>query len=596
MSFPAVRAQESVKETVARIEEAAEICRSILARTPDNPTYLGLMGVIECKAGRPAQAEKWFSKALAIMPDSPETLCSFALAIIMQKHFQRAIPLLKRATEIKADFAPALEHLANAYKECGNLVEAARVYERLLALRPEDVQILYKLAIVSKDLGNLGAARNYCERAVNREPSNPYCINNLGILCYMMADYNGALNCYRRALEFKPDYPEALSNMSILMQEMGAFDKALDFSARALTLRPDYPEALNNLGISLKDTGRLEKSIEVLRRAAALNQADPEIAYNLSLALLAAGNFEEGWRLHEARWKTRFLKDAYRKYPQPVFNGEGRQGQVLFIYQEQGFGDSLQFCRYASMAAAMGFRVVLEVQYPLVRLMKSLEGIEAVIASPEEAGDFDCHCPMMSLPLAMGAKFETIPDRVPYLRADEKEIFKWAGRLVPMSGQKPRVGLVWAGSARRHLPSLAMTDRRRSISPNMLAPLLQNKNIAFFSLQKEGPKAPQAFGLIELMEECEDFADTAALISNIDLVITVDTAIAHLAGALGKPVWVMNRFDSCWRWQRQSDKTPWYPTMKLFHQPEAGDWESVVRRIAYELARMFPRSSNQLIV
>jgi tetratricopeptide (TPR) repeat protein len=468
-----------------------------------------------------------------------------------------------------------------------------RIYERLLALAPEDVQILYKLAIVSKDLGNLGAARDYCQRALNREPSNPYCMNNLGIICYMMADYDGALDCYRSALEHKPDYPEALSNMSILMHEMGAFDKALDFSSRALALRPDYPEALNNLGISLRDSGKLDQAIELFRRAAALNPNDPEIAYNLSLALLAAGNFEEGWRLHEARWKTRFLKDAYRKYPKRVFNGEGRHGEVLFVYPEQGFGDTLQFCRYASMAAARGFRVVMEVQRPLVALMKTLQGIEAVIASPENPGDFDCYCPMLSLPLAMGATLETIPDKVPYLRADEKEIFKWAQRLAPMSGQKPRIGLVWAGSARLHLTSLAMTDRRRSISPTMLEPLLKNKNIAFFSLQKEGPKAPQALGLIDFMEECRDFADTAALISNLDLVITVDTAVAHLAGALGKPVWMMNRFDSCWRWQRQSDKTPWYPTMKLFHQPEAGDWKSVIGRMDCELSRMFVRSQNQ---
>ncbi len=590
MSLPADRVQDPLNESVDRLGEAARICRSILDQSPDNPTYLALMGVIECKSGRPAQAEKWFCKALSIMPDSPETLCNFAMAIIMQKQFRRAIPLLKRAAEIMPDFVPALRHLADAYKESGNLVEAGRTYERLLALSPEDVQLLYKLAIVSKDLGNLGAARDYCQRAVNREPSNPYCMNNLGIICYMSADYKGALDCYRRALELKPDYPEALSNMSILMQEMGAFDKALDFSARALALRPDYPEALNNLGISLKDTGRLDQAVQALRKAAALNQTDPEIAYNLSLALLAAGNFEEGWRLHEARWKTRFLRNSFRKYPQPVFDGGGGQGQVLFIYPEQGFGDTLQFCRYATMAAQKGFRVVLEVQRPLVRLMKSLEGIEAVIAGPEEAGDFDCHCPMMSLPLAMGAKFETIPDRVPYLGADEKEISKWARRLAPLSPQKPRIGLAWAGSARLHLPSLAMTDRRRSISPTMLEPLLQNKTIAFFSLQKEGPKAPQALGLIDLMQECADFADTAALISNIDLVITVDTAIAHLAGALGKPVWVMNRFDSCWRWQRQSDKTPWYPTMRLFHQPEAGDWESVIRRMDCELARIFPPS------
>lgn len=573
-----------IDETRDRVEEAGRICRALLAETPDNATYLQLMGIIECKLGRPAESEIWFRKSLALSPDSPEILCSYALAIIMQEEFARAIPLLKRAIEIEPDFTTAFHHLGNAYKESGNIAEAVSAYEKVLVLKPDDTEMLYNLAVIAKDRGRLPEARAYCERGIALDPSNPFWIICLGVIYYMMGDYGRAVICYRKALELKPGCPEALSNLSVLADEMGASEQALDYSRQALALQPEYPEGLNNLGNALKAAGKLEEAVEVLRRAVRLNETDPEIQYNLSITLLAAGNFEEGWPLYETRWQTRHLKHLHRKYPQPLWHGEAAEGRVLFIHHEQGMGDTLQFCRYAPMATARGLRVVMEVQQPLVRLIKSLEGVETVTARPEEPAAFDFHCPMMSLPRVMQTRLETIPDTAPYLTADEKEVLEWRKRLEPLASGKPRVGLVWAGSTRLHSPSLAMIDRRRSIAPEMLAPIVKNKNIHFFSLQKDGLKAPEALGLIDLMDECNDFMDTAALIANLDLVVTVDTAVAHLAGALGKPVWVMNRFDSCWRWQRGRETTPWYSTMRLFHQPKAGDWESVIARIAAELA------------
>ncbi|MDR3566905.1 MAG: tetratricopeptide repeat protein [Syntrophobacteraceae bacterium] len=592
MSLQKTLPLDPLSETRDRLEEAGRICRSVLDKTPDDLTYLHLMGIIECKLNRFAQARTWFRKSLALNPDSPEILCSYALCLITGKDFEGAIPLLARAVRIKPDFTLALQHLGDSYKENGNLAEAYRIYERLLALKPDDRQILYDLALIAKELGNLPAALAYSKRAVDREPSNPFCINNLGIICYMLGDYGKALACYRLALELHPDYPEALSNLSILLNEMGAFEQALALSRRALELRPPYPEALNNLALSLMGAGRLKEAIEALRSAAKIKETDPETQYNLSVALLAAEEFEEGWRLFEARWKTGPLKDSHRKYPRPLWRGEPAKDRILFIHPEQGLGDTIQFCRYATVAASLGLRVVMQVQPPLVRLLQSLDGVE--VTDCREPAEFDFHCPMMSLPLAMQTGLKTIPERRPYLTADELEIVEWRERIAPLSTAKPRVGLVWAGSARLHSPSLGLTDRRRSIAPEMLAPLVtDNKDIHFFSLQKDGLKAPQALGLIDLMDECIDFADTAALIANLDLVITVDTAVAHLAGALGAPVWVMNRFDSCWRWQRQRETTPWYPSMRLFHQPKAGDWESVIARIASELSTRYPLTTNQ---
>jgi Flp pilus assembly protein TadD len=580
-------AHNTFTETPDSVEAVGKICRAFLAKTPDNVTCLHTLGIVESKLGHPAQAEIWFQKSLALKPDSAEILCSYALSFMMRREFVKAISLLKRATDIKPDYAPAFFHLGNAYKDSGIIAEAVRTYERALALEPDYAQVLNNLGIIAKDQVRLPEAKAYYERAIAQDPLNPFYINNLGVVFYMMGDYGKAVICHKKCLELKPDFPEALSNLSLLARETGAFEQAIIYCMQALVLRPQYPEALNNLGNALKDSGKLEEAIEAYRHAIRLNETDPEIQHNLSMALLATGKFEEGWPLLEVRWKTQHLKHVYRKYPQPLWHGEAAEGRVLFIHHEQGMGDTLQFCRYTSMAAARGLRVIMEVQQPLVRLIKSLDGVEIVIAHPEKPPVFDFHCPMMSLPWAMQTRLETIPDTTPYLKADEKEVSAWRKRLEPLVSNKLRVGLVWAGSPRHHSPSLAMTDRRRSITPEMLEPLVKNKNIHFFSLQKDGPKAPEALGLIDLMDECNDFEDTAALIANLDLVITVDTAVGHLAGALGKSVWLMNRFDSCWRWPRDRETTPWYCTMRLFHQPKAGDWKSVIDRIAAELAHAF---------
>ncbi|MEN6621037.1 MAG: glycosyltransferase family 9 protein, partial [Smithella sp.] len=293
---------------------------------------------------------------------------------------------------------------------------------------------------------------------------------------------------------------------------------------------------------------------------------------------------DEGWRQYEWRWQATHLK----RYdtPKPLWQGEAAVGRILLIQSEQGFGDTLQFCRYASLAAAKGLRVVLEVQPALVRLMKSLSGIERVIPMGQPLPDFDFYCPTMSLPTAFNTRVETIPSDVPYLFAAPEAVNSWKNRLPESSKKMLKVGLVWAGSSRTNSIELVSVDHRRSINPELLAPLMDVDGIQFFSLQKLGPSAPKEFGLVDMTAECRDFADTAALIANLDLVISVDTAVAHLAGALGKPVWILNRFDSCWRWMETREDSPWYPTLRLFRQPYPGDWSSVVLRVRHELKKL----------
>lgn len=411
-------------------------------------------------------------------------------------------------------------------------------------------------------------------------PDFPLPLNNMGLVCFSIGNLDEAENYYRRALTIKPNYYHAINNLGMVFRCRGDFAKSIFLYTKALALHPKFHEALNNLGIALRDSGKLQEAIIAYKQALALKEDSPDCHNNLAMALLAAGRFDEGWSQYEWRWQTKNLK----RYDmvKPLWQGEAA-GRILLIRSEQGFGDTLQFCRYAPLAAAKGLRVVLEVQPALVRLMKSLSGVEQVIAMGKPLPDFDFYCPTMSLPAVFNTRVETIPSGVPYLFATHKAINSWQNRLPENRRKMLKVGLVWAGSSRTNSIELVSVDRRRSINPELLAPLMDITGIQFFSLQKLGPSAPEKFGLIDLIAECRDFADTAALIANLDLVVSVDTAVAHLAGALGRSVWIFNRFDSCWRWMETREDSLWYPTLRLFRQLHPGDWSSVVLRIKHEL-------------
>lgn len=270
----------------------------------------------------------------------------------------------------------------------------------------------------------------------------------------------------------------------------------------------------------------------------------------------------------------------------PQWRGEAAAGRTLLIHAEQGLGDTLQFCRYAPLAAERGLRIVLEVQKPLVRLLRSLPGIDRVVAQGEALPAFDLHCPMLSLPLALGTTLETIPGRTPYLHADGSGTADWRRRLDATTRPGLRIGVLWAGNAHSLTPRLALLDRRRSIAPARLAPVFDVPGVQFFGLQKDGPAAPDGFPLTDVMREMQDFADTAALVGTLDLVIAVDSAVAHLAGALGRPVWLLDRFDPCWRWPLGRTDSPWYPGLRIFRQAVPGDWDPVVAQVADELRSM----------
>jgi tetratricopeptide (TPR) repeat protein len=491
-----------------------------------------------------------------------------------------AIGCYRKTLDLRPDFLEAQNNLGNLLREQGRLEGAVACYRRVLDLRPNSPDVANNLGIALGEQGRLSEAVACYRRVLELRPDLPEAHNNLGHALERQGRLDEAIACFRGALHRRPDFPKALYNLGNTLAAQRRLDEAVVCYRKALQLSPDYTEACNNLGNVLREQGRLDDAVTWLRRAVALQPDFADAHGNLALALLAQGDWAAGWKEYEWRWQTPPMIGSRRGFAQPQWCGEPAAGLTLLVHAEQGLGDTLQFCRYASLAAARGLRVVVEAQKPLVRLLLSLDGVQAVVARGDGLPDFDLHCPMLSMPLALGTTPATIPPAPSYLRADAAEVASWRTRLAALGNRGPRIGLVWAGSP--GLPS----DRRRSIGPERLAPLLGVPGVHLFSLQKTGPAAPEAFPLTDFMDEVADFAATAALVANLDLVVSVDTAVAHLAAAMGRPVWLLDRFDPDWRWLAGGRDSPWYPTLRLFRQPHPGDWDSVLAEVVRDLRKL----------
>jgi Flp pilus assembly protein TadD len=475
-------------------------------------------------------------------------------------------------------FATALGH-----HQAGRLGEAVTFYRRAVALHPGYAEAHQNLGSALSDLGEVDAAMVCFQKALGLRPDYAMAHLNLGNALWAQGRAAEAIAAYDRAIGLRPDFAEAHTFRAIVLAEQGQVEPAMAACRRALALQPGYPDAHNTLGNLLRAMGRVTEAVGCYRRALALAPDYPDAHFNLGMALLALSEFETGWPEYEWRWRTPQMAAAVRRFPQPQWRGEAAEGRRLLIHAEQGLGDTLMFCRFATLAADRGLRVVLEVPRTLVRLCANLSGVERVVTAGETLPDFDLHCPMASLPLALGTVLATIPAAVPYLRAEAAAVAAWRERLAGLAADGLRVGLVWAGNPSLDRPARAAMDRRRSLGPDRLAGVLAVPGVSFVSLQKDGPALPPGAPVIDLMAEVADFADTAALAANLDLVIAVDTAVAHLAGALGKSVWMLDRFDPDWRWMTGRRDSPWYPTMRIYRQPAPGDWESVLAEVARDL-------------
>ncbi len=466
------------------------------------------------------------------------------------------------------------------------LVEDAEPYYRsALARDPEFKEAWINLGLAAFSQGRTEEAQACQREALRLDPESPDAQNNLGMIHYTLGHLTEAENCFRAALRLDPAQPNATLNLGSVRQLLGHVEEAEGLFRRALALGADPARGNSNLALALMEQVRPEEAEQCCRKALAINPESAEARANLALSLLTMGRLEEGWRQYQSRWKVEAMANPAPDLPRPRWIGQALHGETVLLYAEQGFGDTLQFCRYVPMVAATGGRVVLVVPKPLHRLMATLDGVSVLMSDEDSAlPPFDYHCPLLSLPFAFGTTLETIPSAAFYLRGDPAP---WADFLDALPGLK--VGLVWAGKSRTAQPHAVAIDKRRSMRLSDMAPLFSVPGCSFVSLQLGPPAAqmpalPEGAALHDVSGRLHDWADTAGLIMGLDLVIAVDTAVAHLAGALGRPVWMLNRFDSCWRWFLDRDDTPWYPSMRLFRQTERSGWGGVIERVCQALA------------
>ncbi|MEO8223709.1 MAG: tetratricopeptide repeat protein [Gammaproteobacteria bacterium] len=598
-----------------RLAEAEAGYRQILARHPGHPDALHLLGLLAHHQGRNEAAVDLMNQALLAAPEHAPCHGNLGLALQALGRLDEAVASYRRALALDRQFAEAHLNLGNALELQGKPADAIASYRRALQVRPQYVEAHYNLGRVYEAQGQLDdAVRNY-QRAVSLrpayaaahfnlanmlqaqgltdeaiasyqqvlalQPEHAEACNNLGAQFAAAGAPERARASYERALALRPGFAEAHNNLGNALQSEGLLDEAITSYRRSLECRPGYVDAQINLGNALQAAGRLDEAIAAYHQALALQPGSPGAEWNLAFALLLRGDYAAGWPLYESRWRLPGKHAAPRGFPQPRWLGDAPvAGQTLLLYHEQGLGDTLQMLRYVSLLAARGARVLVEVPPSLARIAATVPG-EPVVAIPGTSlPPFDLYCPMMSLPLAFGTTLATAPATIPYLFAPGPAAADWQERLGAHG--RPRIGLAWAGSADH------ANDRHRSLRLDQLLPLLEAP-AEFISLQKDYRDGDLALmthsgRLRDCSPDLGDFADTAGLLAQLDLVITVDTSVAHLAGALGRDVWLLLPFGPDYRWLLERADSPWYPTMRLFRQPAFGDWDAVVRAVAAALA------------
>jgi predicted O-linked N-acetylglucosamine transferase (SPINDLY family) len=542
----------NAEQAAGRLAEAEATCREILARDETHSGAWHLLGILALRAGNPQAAAAHVERAVALAPARADCRCTLGFILRALDHPDEAEALFRQAIERDPDFVEAHYLLGNLLRETQRPGDAEPSYRRVLGLNPRHHQAH----------NNLGAALGELNR------------------------YDEAAEHFRRAIALKPDYAEALSNLGHALRALGQAREAEAACRRALAIAPRFATAHLNLGLALQDLGRLDAALDSFRQSSMCDPGYAKAHACEGMLQLLRGELAAGWEKYEARWRLEDLPP--RSFAQPQWRGEPLEGKTILLHAEQGFGDTIQFLRYVPRAVARGARVVVEVQRPLVPLARRISGV-TVVARGDPLPAFELHCPLLSLPLAFGTTLDTIPAATPYLTVDPERAAQWRARIAGEGGLEVglKVGLAWAGSA------VHRNDRNRSIPFAQLAPLLGVEGVRWFSLQV-GPRAGELAerkdaSIADLAPGLTDFGETAAAIAALDLVICADTAVAHLAGALGRPVWLLPPFAPDWRWLTGRDDSPWYPSMRLFRQQRAGDWDGVVERVRAALARFAAR-------
>lgn len=485
------------------------------------------------------------------------------------------------AGKLQKTYAEALSH-----HQAGRLADAERLYRQALLLDANHADSLHLLGVLAHQSGRNDAAIELIGKAIGIKADVARYHFNLGTILQAAGKPEPAVLALDQARRLNPTHVEAYFNLGAALFDLDRMDEAARIFLLSICLSPDQAKPYYNLGTALKELGRNEAALAVFAAALRLKPDYAEAHFDLALAHLALGNFAAGWPEFEWRWRGG-QGQTPRQFAPPQWRGQDIAGKTILLHAEQGFGDTIQFCRYVPQLAASGATILLEAPRPLLPLLAGLPGVSRLIAAGDNLPAFDLHCPLMSLPGLFGTRMDSIPAPIPYLGAGSDGLARWKERLESARGLK--VGLVWAGR-----PTYRR-DRARSMPFAALGPLWDIEGVSWYSLQvgeRQSDLSSDPAGRIEdLSPYLSDFSETAAALSEMDLVVTVDTAIAHLAGALGRPCWVMLPFFTDWRWLMGRTDSPWYPSLRLFRQSERGDWGNVVASITDALTQRVGRQN-----
>ena len=567
-------AQIQIFHRAGRLAEAQQLCLRLLAADAANVEARCLLAETYHGLGQPHEAIEALEQVVRLAPDHVQAHNRLGILHAEQGHVAAAAGCFRKAIELRDDFAEAHSNLGAMCGRAGDLQGAAVCFERAVALQPDYAEALCNLGAVRGRIGDLDAAAICFRRAVELQPELAEAHNNLGAVLERQGRFDAAAASFRRAIALLPGYAEPHNGLGNVLEKQANFVAATASIRRALELKPDYAEAHNSLGSVLESQGQFEAATTCYRRAVELRPDYAEAHLNLALVLLLAEQFAEGWREYEWRWRRPGMPAEV--VAQPRWAGEQLAGRTILLRSEQGLGDTIQFVRYASLVKRQGATVIVECQKSLARLVATCPGVDRVVAKGDPVGEFDFHVPLLTLPGMLGTTLQSIPGQVPYLTPDAELVERWKSELA--GDGRLKVGIAWQGN-----PKFSK-DRFRSVPLVHFAGIAHTRGIRLYSLQfgagrEQFADAAQDWPITDLGDRLGDFHNTAAIVRNLDLVITSDSAAAHLAGALGVPVWLALGFAPDFRWLLSREDSPWYPSMRLFRQAQPGDWQGVFERM-----------------
>jgi tetratricopeptide (TPR) repeat protein len=572
-----------------RTTEAVAAYRRAIALDPSHVAAHLNLGNVLMDQNRIDDAIALYQTAIALRPEAPEGHANLGLALLRQNQLDDAAACCMQAIACDPGYAAAHASLGAVYREQGRPLEAVAACERAIALQPEIAETYITLGTARLDLKQPEQAIAAYRMALEITPGDARIHCNLAVAWILLDRVDAAVEACRAALQLDPRHASAHTNLGVALQKQDRLAESIAAHRQAIALDPGLAKAHSNLAESLRDEGRLDEAFVASCKAVSLPGCQDIQRFNHALALLMEGDYEAGWPAYEVRRRDGVLTARERRFAVPEWRGDKLQGRTLLLHAEQGLGDTLQFVRYVREILAPGVSLVIESQKPLAGLLRSL-GQVRVVAQGDPLPAFDLHLPLMSLPFILGTRRDSIPATVPYLAADAAKTARWKA-LIGTTGNVA-VGVVWSGNPTHTF------DRRRSMAAAAVLSALAMPGVRLFTLQKE--VRPDDAAILETMAgqvanlgpALDDFTDTAAALEALDLVISVDTAVAHLAGALGRPVWTMLPFALDWRWLRDREDSPWYPTMRLFRQSTPRVWTDVLRRIRSELSGLAQRGRD----